>query len=413
MNLAKKVLALAVSVGILAAIGVSNFLAGASTLQYPVAPLDRTGWSAEFVSTNSGVLYNDPVENADNMLRPLGVPSIAKDSDGVMNTVADSMWIGNPIDDDYYEVDMKNTYTISEADAKMGTVPGLLELYVSTDGTNFTQVVTDFDPTTVTAASDGTATDALECGAVDARYIRLQLEATGAGFWFNLCDLKVLGQTDKLDRTGWTASYVSTNDGVLYNDTAEHAGNMLRPLGVPDIISHDDGTKTIETMMWIANTIDDDYYQVDMLKANQIDGVEVQLQNLPGYVDIDVSTDGTTYTRVATNVDPATLTADNLGYLKISFSAVSARYVRFVVDAMGSGFWLGMGQFQVLTPQVEIADSSSSALNTSSTTNAVSSSATTSQMTSPKTGDNAMTVMLAAALLAGAGVFAVRTLNKK
>lgn len=364
-----------------------------------IGTIDRTGWSATYVTTNVEALYADPQKFTGNFLRPIGVPEITGDK---KDTVSAEMWIGNAVDSDYYQVDMKNTYKINEVDVSLLTNPGLIHIDISNDGVKYTRVVEDFDPAASPADSKGYFK--LIFKETEARYVRFIIDANGAGFWLGMKDFKVIGYTDKLDRTGWSAKYTSTNTAntdaganVMYADSNLFAGNIIRPLGVYEILTNaDNGEKSIQSAMWIGNTIDGDFYEVDMKQTIKIDGVQVQLLTNPGLIHIDVSTDGENFVRALEDFDPSSVKADSLGFITLPFNSVDARYVRFIIDANGAGYWLGMGQMLVMSAPAASLETvkDTEANNETVTKETTLDNQETETVDNPKTGDNSMNTMI-------------------
>ncbi len=127
---------------------------------------------------------------------------------------------------------------------------------------------------------------------------------------------------DKLTRTCWKASAsacsLGNNVGLINPPNNALDADLMSRFAT--------GDKMVASRMFL--------FDVDMGKAVMINGVStttLTATDIPPQIEVDVSTDGTTWTPVACGT--------NSSNADISFTAVSARYVRLVGHGTADAWW--------------------------------------------------------------------------
>jgi galactose oxidase len=300
-------------------------------LRGQVAPpeLPRTGWTATAGDASTGF-------PASNVL------------DGDAATMWHSQFEGTPAPLPHViTIDMQSVQDISglrylprQDGSPNGTI-GQFSVTVSRDGATFS------DPVAAGTWDDSTMEKAVLFPAVSARHIRLtaHTEAGNRGPWSSVAELSVLGEVPPpvLPRTGWTATASDAATGFPVSNVLDADSVSIwhsRFGGTPAPLPH---TVTI-----------------DMKTARNISG----LRYLPrqdgnpngniGQYAVSVSTDGATFSRVATGSF-----SDSATQKPVHFPAVTARHVRLtaMTEAGNRGPWSSAAEIEVLgvNPQATYA----------------------------------------------------------
>ncbi|AEI42748.1 glycoside hydrolase family 2 [Paenibacillus mucilaginosus] len=216
------------------------------------------------------------------------------------------------------QIDLGQNYSIDKTEL----VPYFDRAYqykveVSTDGTNYTQVV----DRTANTAGGSLLTDRFNT--ITARYVRLTV--TGAsnytGGWASINEFRVFKSVN-----------LALNKPITFS--AQQAGNEAS-----NIVDGSAGTK------WSAETYPQ-WVQIDLGQNTLINKTELApYQNRAYQYKIEVSTDGTNYTQVVNR----TANTEGSTVLMDTFSAVTARYVRLTVTGASNytGGWVSINEFGV------------------------------------------------------------------
>jgi hypothetical protein len=175
----------------------------------------------------------------------------------------------------------------------------------STDGTNYTEIATGYGTNrTVLADFQGSKT---------VRYLRLASNGTAANWW-TIADVSIYSGTS-LDRGGWAVTASSS--------------------GAASAIDNDVTTR------WTTGTAQasGQWFQIDMGALITVNNVTIDTEKnstseqdyARGY-KLELSSDGSTWTQVATGVGERKATT-------IDFTARSARYIRMTLTASSTSWW--------------------------------------------------------------------------
>lgn len=236
----------------------------------------------------------------------------------------------------WISVDLGSTYSITKTEI----VPHLERAYqfkveVSTDGTNYTQVVNRTGNTT------GGALIADTFAAVDARYVRLTVTGcyNDTTTWASISEFRVIGDvtapTPTPTPTPPSDSNLALNKAVTCS--SEQAGN--------EATHAVDGDAAVTR--WSAQTFPQ-WMTVDLGAAYDVNKTEVVPYTDRAYqFKVEVSTDGTNYTQVVNrtgNTTGGALIAD-------VFTPVNARYVRLTVTGCynDTTTWASINEFRVFS----------------------------------------------------------------
>jgi galactose oxidase len=224
------------------------------------------------------------------------------------------------------------TYEPRQDNSPNGTI-GQYSVSVSTDGTQWGSPVA-----TGTWADDKTVKTA-EFGGLSARYVRLTAltEAGNRGQWTSAAEITILGNPaigPPLSHIGWTAAADSQASATYA------ASNALD--GDAITIWHTQWTGTIPPLPH--------YITIDMKKSQVVSGLsymprqDSSLNGTIGKYSISLSTDGTTWTPVASGT-----WADDHTTKYVAFSQLSAQFVRLsaLSESGNRGQWTSAAEINV------------------------------------------------------------------
>ncbi|MBT2594584.1 discoidin domain-containing protein [Arthrobacter sp. ISL-72] len=297
------------------------------------APLPRLGWtaSASDEETSGG---NGRVSNV---------------LDGNAGTIWHSKWTAPAVPLPHtITIDTKATQSISgfrylpRSDHVNGRV-GSFEILVSTDGTTWG------NPVARGTWADSGDEKSVTFAAVPARYVRLTAltEAGNRGPWSSAAEINLLAEqttppsttTQVLPRIGWTAS---ASDEETSGGNGR-ASNVL-----------DGNAGTIWHSKWTAPAVPLPHtITIDTKASQSISGFRYlprsdHVNGRVGAYSIEVSSNGTTWSVVASGIWP-----DTSAEKTVNFTGVSARYVRLTAatEAGNRGPWSSAAEINLLAEQ--------------------------------------------------------------
>ena len=230
----------------------------------------------------------------------------------------------------YFQVNLGSSQSFNQIELNSSNWPGDYavgyNVEVSTNGSTFTSVAT------------GTGSGALETAtftAQTAQYIRVVLTAASTGPWWSIGEFTAYtsgsgsgtGTETQLGETGWTAS---SNTNSAAGDAPANAidGNIA--------------TRFSSDAVQAAGM----YFQLNMGSAQSFNQIEMNSADSAGdYAvgyNVEVSTNGTTFTSVATGTGTASPEI-------VTFAAQTAQYIRVVLTAASTGPWWSIDEFTVYT----------------------------------------------------------------
>ncbi len=227
----------------------------------------------------------------------------------------------------WVEVDMGQAQTFDtvalDAGSSTGDYARSADVYVSPDETNWTKVAA--------IQSDGQQIEAVTFATQTARYVKV-INTGSSGNWWSIAEFDVYSGGSAtpvygipLSRTGWTAT--ASNTSPWPNDAL---ANML------------DGDLTTRYSSG-AGQASGQWVEVDMGKAQTFDTVVLDsgssVTDYARSADVDVSSDGTNWTKVASIASGQQVEA-------VTFATQTARYVK-VVNTGSSGNWWSIAEFNV------------------------------------------------------------------
>ncbi|HEY4024460.1 MAG TPA: discoidin domain-containing protein [Pseudonocardiaceae bacterium] len=300
---------IAVLAAVIAALGLM-LVVPATTSAAPQAenPLPENGWTA---SSNTNSPAGDAPANA---------------IDGNINTRFSSGAVQAP--GMYFQVNMGSSQTFNQIELNAG--PSTTDyaagynVEVSTNGSTFTSVAT----------GTGTASPQIIAFTTQtAQYIRVVLTASTQTPWWSIAEFTVYtsgsstGTENPLPENGWTAS----------SNTSPPAGDAPA-----NAIDGNINTRFSSDAVQAPGM----YFQVNMGSTQNFNQIELNAgpsttDYAAGY-NVEVSTDGSTFTSVATGTGTASPQI-------ITFGAQNAQYLRVVLTASTQTPWWSIAEFTVFT----------------------------------------------------------------
>jgi hypothetical protein len=288
----------------LIALATAQFVAVAPAAQAVETQLSETGWTASANTNSTGA----------------DVPANAIDGNLATRYSSDAVQAAGM----YFQVNLGSSQTFNQiemnspnsaADYARG-----YNVEVSTDGSTFTSVAT----------GTGTASpEIVTFTAQTAQYIRVVLTTGGTTSWWSIDEFTVYNGTPEtqLSETGWTASANTNSTGA---DVPANAidGNLA--------------TRYSSDAVQAAGM----YFQVNLGSSQTFNQIEMNSPNSAadyarGY-NVEVSTDGSTFTSVATGTGTASPEI-------VSFPDQTAQYIRVVLTTGGTTSWWSIDEFTVYT----------------------------------------------------------------
>jgi hypothetical protein len=294
------------ALAMLLALATAQFIAAAPAAQAVETQLSETGWTASANTNSTGA--DGPANAIDGNL------ATRYSSDAVQ---AAGM---------YFQVNLGSAQTFNQIEMNSVNSPTDYargyNVEVSSDGSTFTSVAT----------GTGTASpEIVTFAAQTAQYIRVVLTAGGTTSWWSIDEFTVYNGTPEtqLGETGWTAS-ANTNSTGADGPANAIDGNLA--------------TRYSSDAVQAAGM----YFQVNLGSSQTFNQIEMNSVNSPtdyarGY-NVEVSTDGSTFTSVATGTGTASPEI-------VSFPDQTAQYIRVVLTAGGTTSWWSIDEFTVYTDQ--------------------------------------------------------------
>jgi hypothetical protein len=229
-----------------------------------------------------------------------------------------SRWESSASDPQWLEVDLGANCTVSGAQLNWETAAAkAYSIQVSTDNTNWTTV---YSETTGVGGIEN-----ISFNAVTARYVRMYGTVRTTQYGYSLWEFQVLG----------TAGVTSTNLALGKTATASSVtGTNTASLAVD---SDPTGTR------WESAYSDPQWIEVDLGANHTITGAQLSWETAAAKAySIQVSTDNTNWTTVYSE-------SNGIGGVeKLSFTSVSARYVRMYGTARTTAYGYSLWDFEVL-----------------------------------------------------------------
>ncbi|WP_030387480.1 discoidin domain-containing protein [Streptomyces sp. NRRL S-241] len=217
----------------------------------------------------------------------------------------DTRWSSKYTDDQWLQVDLGSVRRISTATLTWEAAYAKdYDLRVSTDGTTWTTV-------SQRRGLTGPTADQITFPATDARYVRMQGIKRGTAYGYSLYGIDVRGAADLAAGKPATASSSET------------------PWLTPELAFDNNGATR-----WSSERTDNQWLQVDLGSAQTVSGASLtwEVAYAKDY-DLQVSTDGTTWTTVSQQRGHTAAGTDNL-----TFTPTDARYVRMQGIKRGTGY---------------------------------------------------------------------------
>jgi hypothetical protein len=290
----------------LLALATAQFIAVAPAAQAVETQLSETGWTASANTNSTGA----------------DVPANAIDGNLATRYSSDAYQAPGM----YFQVNLGSAQTFNQVEMNTPNSP--------TDYAVGYNVEVSANGSTFTSVSTGTGTSSPEIvtfTAQTAQYIRVVLTASSTTSWWSIDEFTVYNGTPEteLSQSGWTASANTNSTGA---DVPANAidGNLA--------------TRYSSDAVQAAGM----YFQVNLGSSQTFNEIEMNTPNSAGdYArgyNVEVSTDGSTFTSVATGTGTASPEI-------VSFPDQTAQYIRVVLTAGGTTSWWSIDEFTVYTDQ--------------------------------------------------------------
>ncbi|MEV4616959.1 discoidin domain-containing protein [Kitasatospora sp. NPDC049258] len=221
------------------------------------------------------------------------------------DALADTRWASAHTDSQWLQVDLGSVRRISSAKLTWEAAYAKdYDLQVSTDGTTWTTV-------SQRRGLTGPTADQITFPATDARYVKMQGITRGTTYGYSLYSIDVRGAADLA--AGKPASASSSETSWL----------------TPEQAFDNNGTTR-----WSSERTDNQWLQVDLGSTQTVSSASLawEVAYAKDY-DLQVSTDGTTWTTVSQQRGHTAAGTDN-----VTFAPASARYVRMQGITRGTGY---------------------------------------------------------------------------
>jgi allantoicase len=200
-----------------------------------------------------------------------------------------------------------NKVLLDAGPTSAGDFPISYQLWLSTDGTNFTEYAD--------GNGNGRFTTILPWMGVYAQYVRIVQTGTSATNWWSIAGLSVYS-SQSFDTTGWVATASSTEAGGSTGKALDGNSNTRWSTG--------------------AGQAPGQWFQVDFGATETFNQVQldntVDTNDYPRGYTLQVSADGTNWTQVASGAGYAKATP-------INFRAVKARYIKLTQTGTSTSWW--------------------------------------------------------------------------
>lgn len=230
----------------------------------------------------------------------------------------DGSWVtrfttgANAVSGQWFKIDLGSTQSFSrivlDGTGDASDYPPGYDVYVSSDNVTWSSSI---------ANGAGAVVTTINFTSQSARYIKIQVNTAGTHWWsFREAFVYTTGNTDdtQLARTGWTVT-ASLNPGTV-NNAIDSALSTRWDTGA-----------TAAAGQW---------FKIDLGAAVSIDRVDfssyTDQSDYPPAYDVQVSTDDSTYTMVASGTGAA-------AFISATFTARTARYVLIDCTAAGANWW--------------------------------------------------------------------------
>ena len=212
-----------------------------------------------------------------------GLESSGFTTEAMVDGNTGTRWSSNFADDAWFVIDLGDTYTVNQMVLNWeGAYGKRYEIQVSTDGTNYTTVVSQ---------QNGTGgIETLSLGGVSARYVKMQGIERGLPYGYSLYEVEIYGaENSEIGGSETSDDIINVSQGK----TVTYSGLESDGFSGAALVDGDAGTR------WASNFADDAWCVIDLGYESFVTDIILNWEAAYGKrYEIQVSADGVNYTTV-------------------------------------------------------------------------------------------------------------------